>query len=130
MKNDKTSRYAFFIFLATAVVLIVGYRFDRYYVAQDYLVDVFTQCDTTSHSCFEADETIADPAFQGAPYEKIEILARDTPKCLEEHVCKDFSCDGIASCAVTYCSSESLEDGESCTTDQPTETQTEPAISQ
>ena len=106
----------FLILLIIAVVVVVGYRFEQYYIARDYVVNVFTECDSTTHSCFIADQATADPAFQTGPYEKVTITAHDVPSCLEEHTCTNFSCDGIQSCTITYCSSDVLEDGESCTT--------------
>ena len=119
----------FLTFLVVAVLIVIGYRFERYYIARDYVLNVFTQCDTTIHSCFTADQNTADPAFQSVPYEKVTIVAHDVPSCLEEHSCTDFSCTGIPSCKITYCSNDVLGDGESCTTIAPAGTSTEETTS-
>ena len=123
--SNRNKSLAFLIFLIIAVFAIVGYRFQNYYITRDYVLNVFTPCDPTAHSCFAADESIADPSFQTGPCEKVEIIAHYVPPCLEEHTCKDFSCEGITSCKISYCSNDLLDVGESCITTRSAGTSTE-----
>lgn len=117
--NKLLTPAAFLCLLGIIVVVIAGHNFERYYLAKDYPLHVFTACDPISHSCFIADEATADPTFQNGPYEKVEIGAAHAPSCLGEHTCSNFSCDGISACSVTYCSESSKEEGETCSNEAP-----------
>ncbi len=110
----------FFAVLMLCAIVFVGYNFERYYVQKMYPVHVFTACDPTRHSCFTADPASSDPTFQAGTYEKVQISAAAAPSCLDEHTCKNFSCAGVqGTCAITFCSKDNLETGESCTTSSP-----------
>lgn len=113
-KIMRANTFVFLGFLLLSLFAIVGYRFDRYYIANDYTVDVFTTCDTSIHNCFISDASVADPTYQAEPYEKVEINAGDAPYCLEEHTCTNFSCGTIASCTIAYCTADTTDSGESC----------------
>lgn len=106
-------------FLVCIGILILGaaaHNFIRYYVAKDYPFHVFTACNPAVENCFVADPNSSDPTFQSGTYEKVTIDAAHAPRCLEQHTCTDFSCDGLgAACSITYCSHDALETGESCT---------------
>jgi hypothetical protein len=104
--------------LTVIIVLIIGavwYRYQDYVVNENFILSVSTTCDTTTNNCFVADCSIdEDPECDQTPYSKIEILKRDAPSCLEEHVCENFSCTGINTCKETFCSDQNLEEGERC----------------
>lgn len=113
--NKRYESVTFLISLGALVAIIAGHNFERYHIFKDYPVHVFTACDTSIHSCFEADPATADPTFQTGPYAKVEMNAKYAPSCLDEHTCSNFTCDGIVGiCQVIYCSADSKETGESC----------------
>lgn len=96
------------------VLSTIGYRYYDYFIAKNISLYAFTPCSPDIENCFISSEESAYFEFQLEPYKKIEILDKYAPTCLEEHTCENFSCDGIESCIVTYCSEETLEDGEYC----------------
>jgi hypothetical protein len=100
-------------FIAT-VLVVMGARYYDYVIKEDYLLEVHTNCDSTSEACFVVDCDNEDPDCDLTPYKKVEIVAHVAPKCLEEHTCEAFSCEGLGECYLTYCSDEVLEDGEKC----------------
>lgn len=105
----------FFIALILIVLAIAGFRFKDYYIDRNYILSVYTNCDASVNNCFVADPEFADQGFQAGAYEKVEITARYAPACLEEHTCQDFSCNQFPdNCSVTYCSDDSIEEGEAC----------------
>ncbi|MES2225726.1 MAG: hypothetical protein V4480_02855 [Patescibacteria group bacterium] len=108
----------YFLVLSIAAILgIVGYRYDQYLVEKQYTLRVDVSCDSAAESCFAADCTPdSGPDCDPTPYKKVEIRAADAPACLEEHSCEHFSCAGIASCTLSLCSGDVLEDGEKCAT--------------
>jgi hypothetical protein len=115
--KGKVSTWIFFAVIIAIIGVVAGHNFYRYYLQKNYVLHVLTSCDTTTHSCFIADPATADPTFQSAPYDKVEISAAVAPSCLEEHTCTDFACTGIKGyCDLSYCSPATLEDGESCST--------------
>lgn len=98
-----------------AVFTIVGFRYNQYVQERNYLLNVNTGCNTESESCFAADCSVAsDPSCDPTPYEKVVISAHDAPSCLEEHSCESFSCGNIASCSISYCSKDTITEGERC----------------
>jgi hypothetical protein len=113
---------SFLLLLILAMIIVVGYRFEKYYIQKDYTVTVFTNCNIANHSCFIADPSTADPAFQNAPYAKVQLNAHFIPQCLEEHTCTNFSCSGTPSCTISYCSAKNVSDGESCSVTPTTAT--------
>lgn len=116
---DKKSDY-FFLILFFLVFFVSGYRFYQYMIAENFPVHVNTSCDPSAESCFSVSCTPGDTTCDSSPYAKVIISDSDIPKCLEEHSCDRFSCGSIASCTESYCSSDTLEDGETCTTTVPT----------
>jgi hypothetical protein len=113
--NKRLELVGFLVFILIIVLIVAGHNFERYYIAKNYPLHVFINCDTAKHSCFVADPATADPTFQASPYAKVLINAAHAPSCLEEHDCSNFSCNGIiGACEVMYCSKDSLEDGETC----------------
>lgn len=112
--NARSSR----ILLACVFLAIAGiaaYRYQQYVVDKNYLLEVNAPCDVTTHSCFTSDCSPQDDlSCPPGPYEKVEIRKAVAPACLEEHTCTSFACPAGGTCAITYCSSDSLEDGEHC----------------
>jgi len=106
----------FLIFILILLSGIVAYRFYQYVILHNFTVISHTSCDVTRDSCFVMD---CSPEEDGAdcdiePYEKVDIMAYEAPQCLLEHTCELFSCDGKASCSITFCSEETLQEGEVC----------------
>jgi len=112
--NKKYQTVTFLVLFSALIIILVAYNFRRYYIAKDYSIYAFTACDPAQHSCFQADPDTADPTFQSGYYAKVEMEAVYAPACLDEHTCENFSCDNIASCKITYCSSDTIEPGETC----------------
>lgn len=99
------------------LIAIVGYRYQQYVVDHNFKLKVNTSCDPTTEACFQADcDPASDAECDTSPYKKVSILAKEAPACLEEHSCEAFTCDGKASCSISYCSESEVSDGEVCTT--------------
>ena len=106
-----------FLFLILLITLIVVfYRYQQYVVDKNFILNVNTVCDPNIENCFTADCLPGtDSECDTTPYKKVKILDRYAPKCLEEHNCSSFSCEKYNSnCYVTYCSPDTLENGEKC----------------
>lgn len=97
-----------------AVVFIIWFRFDQYVVKGNFMILSTAVCDPTYQECFAADCDPSDEECDATPYQKVMVRANEAPACLKEHACETFSCDGLESCSVEICSSESLEEGEVC----------------
>ena len=110
---SKLSKY-FFALMIAALLCVVGYRYYQYVYMRNFILDVNVACDPVKESCFTADCNASDPSCDTTTYKKVEILAHNAPKCLEEHSCQNFSCDSINSCKISTCSTDSLADGEKC----------------
>ncbi len=104
----------FLIFLAIAVLVVVGHSFLRYKVSEDFILTGAIECDIESESCFIADCSPEDPECDLTPYKKIQVDARNAPSCLYENDCENFVCVESGGCVETLCSEESHEDGEQC----------------
>lgn len=104
-------------FLACSVlviVVIVGFRYYQYVIERNFTVLANISCDPTSEVCFVSDCSPEDVGCDLTPYKKVSIRASDAPKCIEEHNCEAFSCDGISTCMITYCNDSTIEEGEVC----------------
>lgn len=111
-----TQRFPWFLFVVVLfAVAIALFRFNDYVLQGNFTLLVNSACDVNAESCFEAEcspeEEIGCPE---GPYKKIQIKKADAPPCLEEHTCMNFQCPPGAVCEVTYCSDETVEDGEHC----------------
>jgi hypothetical protein len=113
MRTHTTAWITSFILI---VAIATGARYYSYIIKKDYLLEANTTCDTATGDCFVADCNSDDPDCDLAPYKKVEIVANEAPKCLEEHTCETFSCEGLEECSLTYCSDETIEEGERCQT--------------
>lgn len=114
MRTVLTFRSLFIVFVLF-VAGIVGYRYYDYVYNQDFLIDVTTACNPAQEQCFISNCSPEDDlSCPGGPYKKVELLAREAPLCLLDHSCVNFACGSDANCSITYCSTDLLEDGESC----------------
>jgi hypothetical protein len=101
--------------LAVFILCVIIFRYYDYVIQRNFVMDVNAPCDTSTEQCFAVDCSPAEkPDCPDGPYKKIKIKNADAPRCLENHQCKFFSCGDIVSCTTTYCSSNSLTEGESC----------------
>lgn len=97
------------LFLATAV-----YRFIDYRINKNFFIYSAIPCNPAVHSCFlELCED--DVECEQVPYSKIEISAKVAPTCILENSCEELSCNDVQNCEIIYCTDESLEDYEDCT---------------
>lgn len=103
------------LFVILLIVFVILYRFNDYIVNENHLITVFTECEKQKNNCFISTEEFASFNFQLAPYKKVEISEADAPKCLEEHSCSDFICNGINTCKITLCDDMTKSNGELCT---------------
>lgn len=116
--EDRKKTIAFLILLGFFVIFVAGHNFNRYFIQRNYSLSVFTSCDVEKFDCFVADPEVGDPTYQSGPYSKVEIVAKFAPACLDEHTCQNFTCDGFSEgCKITYCSEDSKEEGESCSSE-------------
>ena len=97
-----------------SIFVILGFRYHQYIISENFILYLNGPCDVSIESCFVWDCDILDPECDASPYKKIEIIAKDAPACLEEHVCEEFSCNGLDNCRATYCSEDTLEEEERC----------------
>ena len=111
MRNN----FNYVILIITIIMFLTGgYRYYQYIIKQNYILEINTICDSNISNCFTSSE---DLSFGQNPYEKVNIVERYAPKCLEEHNCNSFSCPlGLSSdlCEITYCSNDTKADGEEC----------------
>ena len=106
-----------FLLILALIGGIVWYRYDQYVIAGNFILHADTACDPQKHSCFVLDCIPGEtPDCEIMPYQKVDIIANQAPTCLAEHLCTDFSCAESQDCSITYCSNETLEEGEVCTT--------------
>lgn len=103
----------FIFFILILFLVVAGERYLEYIHNKNFEILVNTSCQLGEQGCFVAD-CEAGPDCDQTPYKKVSILAKEAPKCLGEHTCENFTCSGLESCEITYCSEETLEDGEKC----------------
>lgn len=109
---NKLSKY-FFVLIILSLLFVIGYRYYDYIYKRDFLIYVNIPCDPITEECFVSD-CQSEIDCDNSPYKKIEIMAYDVPKCLEEHSCKNFYCSVYNNCNVTHCSDDTLIEGEKC----------------
>ncbi len=99
----------------SAAALIGVYRYFDYVTSRNFLMQVNIPCNPRAEVCFEKVNNDDDGDEY---YAKLQITEHLAPRCLQEHSCIDFSCPIELSegdmCHVAYCSSETLEEGETC----------------
>ena len=111
MKSSE--KYFIFIFLVI-ILSIILYRFKDYIIDRNFDLIVNTKCSEGEKNCFKSDCT-PGPDCDETPYKKVQISSNGAPKCLEEHTCENFTCnENYKKCSITYCSNETLSDGEVC----------------
>jgi len=101
--------------LAALLVFIIGFKYNDYFIGQNYLTVNAVSCDPETEECFQYDCTdwcddVGSLIFyDGTPYKKLKIMAYDAPVCLEDMTCLDFTCaDTDAPCETIYCSEETV----------------------
>jgi hypothetical protein len=104
------------VFLTVTMLITISYRFYDYVIEKNIQLYTYASCNTEKETCFIVDEENAYYEFQTHPYKKVSILDAYAPACLEEHTCEEFKCDNLASCEITYCAEDTLEEGEYCVT--------------
>lgn len=98
-------------------VLAIGFSFFRFMVAGNYMVSYEGECDPATHSCFTGcEDEGCTTVYYYSQVEKSasDVLAQcgpDITDCVEASVCLPSGMD----CSVTYCSAESVSEGEACT---------------
>ncbi len=100
------------------LIIITGYRFYEYALQRNFLLQANVTCDAQHNSCFVADCSADTLGCDTTAYEKITILARNAPSCIEEHSCKEFNCASYGTCSVQYCAANAVQTGEKCITTQ------------
>jgi hypothetical protein len=103
------------ILVAAAIAATILARYYEFEVAHQFLIETNLACDVTSQSCFTMDCDANDPECDSSPYEKVEMAAYNAPSCAKEHTCESFSCEGRSGCTITFCSEDTLDEGETCT---------------
>ena len=121
------SRWFFGIFFAL-IFLSISATFYRVFIARDYLVTVETICSPEAQSCFARDVcdtedqvcSEGDTPTETSYYKIVERKAFAFPETCasgsaELPLCADLSCrPGEASCTETFCSDETVPEGERC----------------
>jgi hypothetical protein len=110
------------ILISTFVIIfaVFGFKYKQFFLDKDFLFMAQVNCDPATEQCFrvicdgECDNSSKFIFNDGSPYKYIELPARNVPQCLVETTCPDFECKESDDCSITYCSEETLEDGEEC----------------
>ena len=123
MQQIANAKYILIVIIG-ALAVVIGFRYEEYVVRREFTLLVNAPCDPSVHICFVSDcSPKEDPGCYVGPYEKVEILSREAPVCLEERACSSFTCDSYKQCSISFCDESSLENGESCvgpgTTNEP-----------
>lgn len=101
-------------------LLVIGTRYGEYVVQEDFLVMGTVTCDVASEACFVQDcDPNADADCDASPYKKVVTRASETPSCLYEQSCTDFSCTDLHHCEVLMCSDATTDEGEVCAFSTP-----------
>jgi hypothetical protein len=110
---DRKSTYLICL-LALLGVVVAGWGYHTYFLERDFIVHTTTECDPETEACFM---WCGDGECEQDYYKKIDKNARYIPVCDSYATeCEPLSCGaGEADCKVTWCSSETIEDGEVCT---------------
>ena len=113
---DRKSKILILIF-ALVIVSTFLWKYHTILQKHDFIIDTHIACDSSVNVCFttvcdvESGEDCTD-----AVYAKLQKRAIDIPLCDKfKDNCPELTCAiGEPDCSITYCSDESLDDGESC----------------
>ncbi len=104
----------YFIFLFLGLLFVVaGHGIKVYFFDRNFEIDTTLPCDPTLHSCFVSTCGEEETCDIG-PYYKIKLKASDTPICLEERSCPQFTCNNKSGCEEIFCSELNKQEGEGC----------------
>lgn len=110
------SKHPLLYTLLPLCVLAIGLSFFRFMVSGNYMVSYEGECDPTTHSCFtgcEDEECTAVYYYSQVEKSASDVLTQcgpDITGCSEASVCFPTDID----CSVTYCSAETVSEGEAC----------------
>ncbi|QQS15685.1 MAG: hypothetical protein IPK84_04975 [Candidatus Moraniibacteriota bacterium] len=127
-KKEKTQSRWFFGVFFFLVTLSIFATFYRVFIAKDYLVDIEVSCSPERAACFARDICDTDDESCGEDdipietsyYKIVERKAYNFPETcasgtLDSPECADLSCRlGEIDCTETYCSDETVPEGETC----------------
>ncbi len=110
------SKYLFLVFVLIVIVSII-YGLYHFIFARDYVIYSEISCDPSIESCFfyECDES--ELGCLGEPYKKIIKNAKYSPYCdpYADDNCPELFCEESEfGCEIIECSTNELEEGESC----------------
>ena len=113
---DKKSKALKYIFIVLTIALF-SYGYNKLVIKHDYIVHTHTACDDTQYSCFKT--TCAKDSGEDCEeevYAKIAKNIKNVDLCDQySGTCPDLTCEpNEPNCAITYCSEDNLEDGETC----------------
>jgi hypothetical protein len=102
------------------IFAVIGFKYKQFFLDQDFTFITRVSCSPTTEHCFrttcdgECDISSNIIFMDGSPYKRVSLPRYNAPQCLEETTCPNFKCKESDKCSITYCSSETLEDGEEC----------------
>ncbi|HVY36105.1 MAG TPA: hypothetical protein VG982_02405 [Candidatus Paceibacterota bacterium] len=103
------------ILVVLAIFIVAGYRYKGYVLDGNYTVLANTVCDASEGHCFVSDCSPGESEnCDQTPYKKVTIERKYAPECILNHTCESFYCGDIPTCSITYCSDETLDEGEIC----------------
>ncbi len=111
-----------------ALLAAVAWNYSTFFIDRDYLVYSEISCDPEMESCFSWVCGEEDNECDDSPYKKIELAAASLPLCdmYTNEECPEPTCNtNDETCTITYCSDETLEEGEICTDFEETESERE-----
>jgi hypothetical protein len=110
-----TSKIIMLVSLAV-IIFTVWFKFSQYTVQENYILYALITCDPTTHNCFTTDCDPENEECDTSTYKKVEMTANAAPACVKENNCEEFACESDdPNCSETYCSEDTLEEGERCT---------------
>jgi hypothetical protein len=115
-KKSKIILISVFIIISA----VVSFKYKQFFLDRDFLFLTQVNCNPATEQCFRVIcngpcDTSSQIMFMGgSPYKYIELPRYKAPQCLEEVTCPDFVCKETDKCSITYCSADTLGDGEEC----------------
>lgn len=115
---DKSSKVFFGSIILIFIVFSI-YKYKHYVIDRQYLIFNHISCDPQSEKCFVSGcDLTSDPSCDQIPYKKITKFAANISDCESYNKCLELSCaDGEEKCVVTFCSEDTIEGAEVCTTE-------------
>ncbi len=111
----QTKHIIFSLFLL--LLIASAWRFEEYYVRENFYVTSELECDSSTSHCFvQICDVENTEGCNVTPYQRVKMDATGAPACLYDQSCESFNCeDTDVTCEIIFCTPENINDGETCT---------------